>query len=183
MMLQVSASPSFNRMAKKLHARDKKTLDEAIKLRRAISGVSIAASSIDLRQQVKEFFAERKFQWAFANNLLWGLVNVAHVPNDLLYDADGKPTVDSQLEEGHSLRFASNPNPPSDRKAVNWEENLAKSIERLKSRISKAEQQLEKLRVIGGRVQSCGGWVAFMDAMEQRLRVEITTEENAKKTV
>jgi mRNA-degrading endonuclease RelE of RelBE toxin-antitoxin system len=30
-MLQVSASPSFNRMAKKLHARDKKTLDEAIK--------------------------------------------------------------------------------------------------------------------------------------------------------
>ncbi|WP_100119315.1 type II toxin-antitoxin system RelE/ParE family toxin [Limnohabitans sp. G3-2] len=30
-MLQVSASPSFNRVAKKLHARDKKTLDEAIK--------------------------------------------------------------------------------------------------------------------------------------------------------
>jgi hypothetical protein len=30
-MLQVSASPSFNRVAKKLHTRDKKTLDEAIK--------------------------------------------------------------------------------------------------------------------------------------------------------
>lgn len=30
-MRQVSASPSFNRVAKKLHARDKKTLDEAIK--------------------------------------------------------------------------------------------------------------------------------------------------------
>jgi len=30
-MLAVSASPSFNRVAKKLHARDKKTLDEAIK--------------------------------------------------------------------------------------------------------------------------------------------------------
>ena len=30
-MLQVSASPSFNRAAKKLHASDKKTLDEAIK--------------------------------------------------------------------------------------------------------------------------------------------------------
>jgi mRNA-degrading endonuclease RelE of RelBE toxin-antitoxin system len=30
-MLQVSASPSFNRVAKKLHARDKKSLDEAIK--------------------------------------------------------------------------------------------------------------------------------------------------------
>jgi mRNA-degrading endonuclease RelE of RelBE toxin-antitoxin system len=30
-MLQISASPSFNRVAKKLHARDKKTLDEAIK--------------------------------------------------------------------------------------------------------------------------------------------------------
>jgi mRNA-degrading endonuclease RelE of RelBE toxin-antitoxin system len=30
-MLKVSASPSFNRVAKKLHARDKKTLDEAIK--------------------------------------------------------------------------------------------------------------------------------------------------------
>lgn len=31
-MLAVSASPSFNRVAKKLHARDKKVLDEAIKL-------------------------------------------------------------------------------------------------------------------------------------------------------
>jgi mRNA-degrading endonuclease RelE of RelBE toxin-antitoxin system len=30
-MLAVTASPSFNRMAKKLHARDKKTLDEAIR--------------------------------------------------------------------------------------------------------------------------------------------------------
>ena len=30
-MLQVSASPSFNRVAKKLHARDKKVLDAAIK--------------------------------------------------------------------------------------------------------------------------------------------------------
>jgi mRNA-degrading endonuclease RelE of RelBE toxin-antitoxin system len=30
-MLAVSASPSFNRVAKKLHARDKKVLDEAIK--------------------------------------------------------------------------------------------------------------------------------------------------------
>jgi len=30
-MLQVSASPSFNRVAKKLRERDKKTLDEAIK--------------------------------------------------------------------------------------------------------------------------------------------------------
>lgn len=30
-MLAVSASPSFNRVAKKLHARDKKVLDTAIK--------------------------------------------------------------------------------------------------------------------------------------------------------
>jgi len=30
-MLKVSASPSFNRVAKKLRARNKKTLDEAIK--------------------------------------------------------------------------------------------------------------------------------------------------------
>lgn len=30
-MLAVSASPSFNRVAKKLHARDKKVLDEAVK--------------------------------------------------------------------------------------------------------------------------------------------------------
>lgn len=30
-MLQVSASPSFNRVTKKLHGRDKKVLDEAIK--------------------------------------------------------------------------------------------------------------------------------------------------------
>jgi len=30
-MLAVSASPSFNRVAKKLHARDKKVLDAAIK--------------------------------------------------------------------------------------------------------------------------------------------------------
>jgi hypothetical protein len=30
-MLKVSASPSFNRVANKLHTRDKNTLDEAIK--------------------------------------------------------------------------------------------------------------------------------------------------------
>ena len=30
-MLQVSASPSFNRVAKKLHARDKKVRVEAVK--------------------------------------------------------------------------------------------------------------------------------------------------------
>jgi mRNA-degrading endonuclease RelE of RelBE toxin-antitoxin system len=30
-MLKVNASPSFDRVTKKLHARDKKTLDEAIK--------------------------------------------------------------------------------------------------------------------------------------------------------
>ena len=158
------------------------TLDEAITQRRAISGATVAASSNLLRQQVTEFFSDRRFQRTFASNLLWGLVDVAQVPNDLLFNADGKPTVDKQLDEGHSLRFESNPNAPGCRQDVRWETNLAKSIERLKSRITNAEQQLEKLRVIEARVQSCGGWGAFMDAMEQRLRIELSKERDTNKS-
>lgn len=151
--------------------------DEAIQKRKPILVATIAVSSKELRQKVTDFFAERKIQWAFANNLLWGLVDIALVPKDLVYDADGKPTVNAQLDEGQSLIFASNPNPPSDRKAVTWEENLAKSVERLKSRIAKAEQQLDKLRQIETRVHSFGGWAAFMDAMENRLRIELASAE------
>lgn len=158
------------------------TFDEAIQKRKPILVATIAVSSKELRQKVADFYAERKIQWAFANNLLWGLVDVALVPKDVVYDADGKPTVNAQLDEGQSLIFASNPNPPSDRKGVSWEVNLAKSVERLKSRIAKAEGQLEKLRVIEARVHSFGGWPAFMDAMEQRLRGEILNEPGATPT-
>ena len=152
-------------------------IDEAIERRKTILDGGIAVSSKELRQKVADFFAERKIQWAFANNLLWGLVDVALVPKDLVYDADGKPTVNAQLDEGQSLIFASNPNPPSDRKAVTWKENLAKSVERLKSRIAEAEEQLDKLRQIEARMHSFGGWAAFMDAMENRLRIELASAE------
>jgi hypothetical protein len=135
-----------------------------------------------LRQKVADFFSERKIQWAFANNLLWGLVDVANVPNDLLFNAEGKPTLDAQLEEGHSFRFESNPNQPSSRYEVTWESNLAKSIERLKSQITSAEQQLEKLRLIADQIKSTGGWESFKDAMEKRLRAEISKEPGTKPT-
>ena len=151
------------------------TIDLANQRRKAILDASIAVSSKELRQKVAYFFAERKIQRTFANNLLWGLVDVADIPNDLLFNSEGKPTLDTQLDEGHSLRFDSNPNQPSSRQEVTWETNLAKSIERLKSRITNAEQQLEKLRLIESRIQSTGGWDSFMDEMENRLRSELAT--------
>ena len=131
----------------------------------------------DQRIAVAEFVAERRIQKLFANNLLWGLVNVARIPNELLFDVDDKPTMDSQLEEGHSMRFATNPNTPDSRSAVDWEANLSKSVERLKSRVSKAERQLKVLRAIEAGVQSCGGWHSFMDTMEQRLRTTTMDEQ------
>ncbi|MEI8020022.1 MAG: hypothetical protein WCH39_17595 [Schlesneria sp.] len=154
----------------------------AIERRKTILDATIAVSSKELRQIVADFYAEQKIQRAFANNLLWGLVDVANVPNDLLFNSDGKPTLDTQLDEGHSLRFASNPSQPSSRQEVTWESNLAKSIERLKSRITNAEEQLERLRLIESRIQSTGGWCAFMDAMEQRLRTELSKEPDIKKS-
>ena len=155
------------------------TLDDAIARRKKISGACIAPSSQVLRRQVAEFFAERKLQWQFANNLLWGLVEVAQVPEDVIFDADGNPAVDKQLEEGYSLRLSSNPNPPANRDAVAWEANLANSIERLKSRITKAEQQLELLRVIQTRVASSGGWGSFMDTLEKKLRTAIAEKHDS----
>ncbi len=156
------------------------TFDEAIQRRKPILVATIAVSSKELREKVADFFAERKFQWAFANNLFWGLVDVASVPNDLLFNAEGKPTLDTQLDEGHAFRFESNPNPPSSRHEVAWESNLAKSIERLKLQISNAEKQLEKLRLIAARIQSARGWGSFMDAMEQRLRMQLPKEMERK---
>lgn len=159
-------SPSFNQYWTGPFA----TLEDAIARRKTISGSCIAASSPLLRQQVAEYFAERKLQWGFANNLLWGLVELGVVPEDLVFDADGKPKVESQLNEGYSLQFASNPNPPDRRDAVEWESNLAKSIERWKARIAKAEKQLDILRTVQTGISSFGGWDSFMDALEQRLR-------------
>ena len=158
------------------------TFDEAIQRRKTILDAKLAVSSKELRHKVADFFAERKIQRAFANNLLWGLVDVANVPNDLLFNSEGKPTLDTQLDEGHSIRFESNPSQPSSRHEVTWESNLAKSIERLKSRIANAEAQLEKLRLIADRIQSYGGWGSFMDAMETRLREEISKKSDATST-
>ena len=50
-MLQVSASPSFNRVAKKLHARDKKTLDEAIDALR-LQGLSTLGDDLRIAPSV-----------------------------------------------------------------------------------------------------------------------------------
>ena len=151
------------------------TIEEAIERRRTIHDARIAVSSKELRLKVAEFYAERKIQQTFANNLLWGLVDVANFPNDLLFNSEGKPNLDTQLDEGHAFRFESNPNQPSSRQEVTWESNLAKSIERLKSQITNAERQLEKLRLIADRIQSTGGWNSFMDEMENRLRSELAT--------
>jgi|GEM_PF-1781698 len=146
------------------------TLEEAVAVRKSSTGTCLAVSSNALRIAVTQHYAERKLQGTFANNLLWGLVALDVIPKDTVFDTDGKPTIDAQLVEGHSLRFSSDPNPPANRDAVNWESNIANSIERLKSRIAKAEEQLNTLRLIDSGVVSFGGWGPFMDALEMRLR-------------
>lgn len=150
------------------------TLAEAIAHQKQCPGTCLAVSSAALRASVTAQFAERKLQWSFANNLLWGLGALGIVPKDVLFDSEGKPTIDSQLSEGYSLRFSSDPNPPKSRSEVQWPTNLAQSIERLKARIARAEQQLATLRLIDSQVMQSGGWTQFMDAFELRLRSSST---------
>ena len=68
--------------------------------------LGIAISSSELRVAVAERFSEAKLQRTFAANLLWGLVTMNIVPKDLVFDPDGKPTVDTQLVEGHAFRLS-----------------------------------------------------------------------------
>lgn len=155
------------------------SLDDAISRRKEIPRSSIAASTAELRCKVKAYFHERKIDRMFTRNLLWGLVEMKIVPSDLVFDAEGKPTIDTQLDEGHSLRFETNPDLPDRRGDVTWEENLLKSTERLKRRIALAEQQLSVLRAIHSGIQSFGGWHNFMNSLDAEIRLKIDESTNS----
>jgi hypothetical protein len=147
-----------------------RSLDEAVTAKTGKPSVCLALSSPELRQFVADKFAEEKLQRTFAANLLWGLVTMEIVPKDLLFGPDDKPTMDSQLVEGHSLRLSSDMNPPSCRAEVRWDANLAESVERIKSRIERLQVKLEQLRAIDKNVAKFGGWDRFKEALESRLR-------------
>ncbi len=146
------------------------TLEEAVGAKSGKPSLCLAVSSLELRQMVADKFAEEKLQRTFAANLIWGLVTLDVLPKDLVIGPDGKPTVDPQLVEGHSLRLSSDVNPPSCRAETRWESNLAESIDRIKSRIDKLQATLEQLRHIDKNIAAFGGWDQFKDALENRLR-------------
>jgi hypothetical protein len=146
------------------------TLEAAVAAKSGKPSLCLAVSSQELRKTVEAKFAEEKLQRTFATNLIWGLVSLDVVPKDLVVGPDGKPTVDPQLVEGHSLRLSSDVNPPSCRDEVRWDANLAESIDRIKSRIEKLQATLEQLRTIDKGVAAIGGWTTFKDALEDRLR-------------
>jgi len=146
------------------------TLEAAVAAKSGKPSLCLAISSPELRQSVEAKFTEEKLQRTFAANLIWGLVSLHVVPKDLVVGPDGKPTVDPQLDEGHSLRLSSDVNPPSCRDEVRWDANLAESIDRIKSRIEKLQATLEQLRTIEKGVAAFGGLNKFKDGLEQRLR-------------
>ncbi len=146
------------------------TLEAAVAAKSGKPSLCLAISSQELRKTVEAKFTEEKLQLTFAGNLIWGLVSLDIVPKDLVVGPGGKPTVDPQLVEGHSLGLSSDVKPPSCRDEVRWDSNLAESIDRIKSRLEKLQATLEQLRTIDKAVAAFGGWNHFKDALEHRLR-------------
>lgn len=146
------------------------TMDEAVIASTGKPTVGLAVSSPALREMVASRFAEEKVQRLFASNLIWGLVTLGIVPNDVIISSTGKPTINSQLIEGHPMRFSADAESPCSRLEVRWEENLAESIERIKTRIEQLQSTLEQLRTIDRGINNFGGWNLFKDKLEQQLR-------------
>lgn len=146
------------------------TLEAAVAALSGKPSLCLAISSQELRKTVEAKFIEEKLQRTFATNLIWGLVSLDVVPKDFVIGPEGKPTVNPQLIEGHSLRLSTDVNPPSCRDDVRWDSNLAESIDRIKSRIKRLEATLEQLRTIDQGVAAFGGWNRFKDELENRIR-------------
>jgi hypothetical protein len=134
---------------------------------RSAPGTVIAVSSDELRTEVQSYHVEQHRQWQFANNLLFGLVELELVPAFLLLDDHGKPLIDRQLNEGFAIRGVSVE--PEHADEVRWESNLRESIARVENSIRKRQETLHILNEVSTAISRFGGWHKFKQSFWDML--------------
>lgn len=165
-------------------------LDSAIECRNRASkqfckgstSYEIVLTTPALRKHVEQILFNEKIDALFSINLLWGFEKLEiATTNDLYYPLnDGeerrKPRISVSLDDG--IVFAPRGTSFGD-KSEDWENNLAKSLERHRHRIEESQRTIELLNKIDTNIQKYGGWSKFKADYREALIKAVRHQESS----
>lgn len=148
-----------------------------------MEGYEIVVSTVALEKHAEETFFNERIDGLFKQNLLWGLTQCGIATEDELYhpkqegDEHRKPRISVSLDDGIVLGFRGS---SVGDKPVDWEANLAKSIERHQKQIEESQAAVKLLTKIQTGIATYGGWDKFKTDYRSKLEDAIRRKDAAE---